>query len=239
MPSLLELVLEANGGDRFKTKSTVTARVTYGGSFWSVKGQPTFAGTELVEARTQTQWIRHQNEITGRRVTFDQPDDRITVADGRGGSPIVLKSPRRSLDSYTFRSQWKPAQMAFFRSYATWHYLLEPFVFMFAGVSTREISSHVEHGVEWRGLSVTFPETLETHNRTQFYYFDSDWHLRRMDVQPEVIDASPTTHYIYDEIDVDGITLPTRRNVYVRRADRSPDMSRTPVTVKLSDIKFT
>lgn len=238
MPSLLGLVLEANGGARFASMSTVTARVSFGGSFWGVKGQPTFAGTELVEAKTRTQWIRQTSEASGRQITFDQSENRVSVMEHDGSVIEILEDPRRSLDGYTTRTAWSVGQTAYFRSYATWHYLLEPFVFAFPGVTTREIAPHAEHGEVWRGLSVTYPEGLDTHNRTQLYYFDREGHLRRMDVQPEVNDASPTTHYIYDQMVVDGITLPTKRRVYIRRADRSPDTSRTPVTVDLSDIRF-
>ena len=123
--------------------------------------------------------------------------------------------------------------MAYFRSYATWHYLVEPFVFAFPGVITREIEARIEDGETWRGLSVTFADDLDTHNRTQFYYFNDAGHLRRMDYQPEVNDFSPTAHYVREETEVDGVTVPTKRHVHIRNQDRSADLSWIPITLEL------
>jgi len=238
MPSLLDMILEANGAARFASVSRITARVEYGGSFWGIKGHPGFVGTAIVEASTREQWIRQTDVASGRQMTFDKSRNRVEVVARNGDVIDELHNPRRTFDGYTQRSAWSIGQTAYFRSYATWLYLVEPFVFAFPGTTSGEIAPHVEHGERWRGLSVTFPATLDTHNRTQLYYFDDSCHLRRTDLQPEVNDFSSTTHYIHDQVEIDGITLPTRRRVHLRRGDRSPDTTRTPVTVDLSDIRF-
>ena len=239
MPALLELVLEANGAARFASVTKIIARVEYGGTFWAVKGQPSFVGTAIVEASAREQWIRQTDVAGGRQIIFDKSRNRITVTERNGDLIEELHTPRRTFDGYTQRSAWSVGQAAYFRSYATWHYLVEPFVFAFPGTTSSEIAPHAEHGERWRGLSVTFPPAVDTHNQTQLYYFDDSYHLRRTDLQPEVNDFSPTTHYIHDQIEIDGITLPTRRRVHLRRPDRSPDTTRTPVTVDLDDIRFT
>ena len=66
MPSLLDLVLEANGAARFASVSKVSARVEYGGTVWEVKGHPMFEGTAIVEARAHEQWIRQTNIVGGQ-----------------------------------------------------------------------------------------------------------------------------------------------------------------------------
>ena len=238
MPSLLDMILEANGAARFASVSRITARVEYGGSFWGIKGHPSFVGTAIVEASAREQWIRQTDVASGRQITFDKSRNRVAVVARNGDVIDELHNPRRTFDGYTQRSAWSIGQTAYFRSYATWLYLVEPFVFAFPGTTSGEIAPHVEHGERWRGLSVTFPVTLDTHNQTQLYYFDDSCHLRRTDLQPEVNDFSSTTHYIHDQVEIDGITLPTRRRVHLRRGDRSPDTTRTPVTVDLSDIHF-
>ena len=239
MPALLEQVLEANGAARFASVSKIFARVEYGGSFWAVKGQPSFVGTAIVEARAREQWIRQTDVAGGRQIIFDKSRNRITVMERNGDVIEELDTPRRTFDGYTQRSACTVGQAAYFRSYATWHYLVEPFVFALPGTTSSEIAPHAEHGERWRGLSVTFPPAVDTHNQTQLYYFDDSYHLRRTDLQPEVNDFSPTTHYIHDQVEIDGITLPTRRRVHLRRPDRSPDTTRTPVTVDLDEIHFT
>lgn len=239
MPSLLESVLEANGAARFAAVSTITARVEYGGTFWGIKGHPSFLGTAIVEANAHEQWIRQTNVAGGLQIIFDKSRNRISVMDRNGDVIEELPNPRRTFDGYTQRSVWSVGQTAYFRSYSTWHYLVEPFVFAFPGTTSGEIAPHAEHGERWRGLSVTFPASVDAHNQTQLYYFDDAYRLRRTDLQPEVNDFSPTTQYVHDQVEIDGITLPTKRRVHLRRADRSPDTTRTPVTVDLSDIHFT
>ncbi|MGW4928649.1 hypothetical protein ACWEOH_05780 [Agromyces sp. NPDC004153] len=238
MPSLLELVLEANGAARFASVSKITATVEYGGSFWTVKGHPSFAATAIVEASAHEQWIRQTDVAGGRQMIFDKSPDLVTVIDRNGDLIEELHRPRRTFDGYTQRSPWSLAQMAYFRCYTTWHYLVEPFVFAFPGTTSSEIAGHAEHGERWRGLRVTFPAEVDSHNQTQLYYFDEACHLRRTDVQPEVNDFSPTIQYVHDQIEIDGITVPTRRRVHVRRMDRSPDTTRTPLAVDLTDIHF-
>ncbi|MFF2277249.1 hypothetical protein [Agromyces sp. NPDC058126] len=236
MSSLLELVLEANGADRFASLSTITATARYGGSFWEVKGHPDYAGAAVVEARAHEQWIRQTDADGGVQMVFDRAANLITVTESNGDVIEELHDPRRSFDGYTERSVWSEAQMAYFRCYATWLHLVEPFVFAFPGVTSHEIAAHSEHGEIWRGLSVTFPPEVDSHNRTQLYYFDEEYRLRRSDVQPEVDDYTKTTQYVAEHVEIDGITLSTSRRVHLRLPDRSPDTTRTPVTVDLSDI---
>jgi hypothetical protein len=238
MSSLLDLVLEANGAARFASVSKITAAVEYGGTFWDVKGHPSFAGSVIVEASAHEQWIRQTDVVGGRQMIFDKSLNRVTVMERNGSVIEALHNPRRTFGGYTQRSPWSEGQMAYFRCYTTWHYLVEPFVFAFPGTTSGEIAEHAEHGEHWRGLCVTFPAEVESHNQTQLYYFDDAYHLRRTDLQPEVNDYAPTTQYVDDQIEIDGITLPTKRRVHMRRSDRSPDTRRTPLTVDLGDIQF-
>lgn len=238
MPSLLELVLESNGAARFATVSEIAARVDFGGTFWEFKGHPMFSGSAIVEARAQEQWIRQTNVADGLQMVFDRSRNLVTVMDEDGNVIEALENPRRTFDGFTQRSPWSIGQTAYFRCYATWLYLVEPFVFRFPGTTSNEIAGHSEHGEHWRGLRVTFPPEVDSHNQTQLYYFDDAFHLRRTDLQPEVNDFSPATQYVQDPVEIDGITISTTRRVYLRRLDRSPDTRLTPITADLSDIRF-
>ena len=51
-------------------------------------------------------------------------------------------------------------------------------------------------------------------------------------------DFSPTAHYVREETEVDGVTVPTKRHVHIRNQDRSADLSWTPITLDLTDIRF-
>lgn len=84
---------------------------------------------------------------------------------------------------------------------------------------------------------MTFPRSLDTHSRTQLYYFDDHDLLRRMDYQPEVLNSSPAAHYVSGHQAVDGVVVATQRRVHVRGADRSADQSWAAITLDLFDIE--
>jgi hypothetical protein len=239
MDALLKHVLEAGGGvDRWKEVSSFESQIAYGGPFWEFKGQADFVGTDAVEAKVHEQYLRAVQGSTGRVVEYDKKADRVTVTGPEGDLIESLVNPRASFEGYTPDTAWSVAQMAYFRSYATWHYLVEPYLFTYPGVEAHEVEPWVENGETWRGLSVTFPDTIDTHNDTQLYYFDDAGHLRRMDYQPVVNGYSPTAHYVRKEETVDGFVVATQRRIHIRNEDRTPDLSWTPITLDLSNSRF-
>lgn len=239
MNELLEQVLKAHGGlDRYRTVERMSTEIIYEGPFWEFKGHADFAGTEEVVADLHTQKIRSHQPSTGRLVDFEQATGLVTVTNAEGEVVEELKNPRATFEGYTSDSKWSVGQMAYFRSYATHHYLPEPFLFAWPGAVTKEIAPWIENGETWRGLSVTFPSTVDTHNETQKYYFDSDGLLRRMDYQPVVNGYSPTAHYVLDHTTVDGFVVPTRRNIHIRQEDGTPDTSWIPISLELKNISI-
>ena len=188
MNTLLQNVFDAYGGpDRWRGLTTLTGRVTFGGPFWASKGRADFASTDRVEANLQTQRIRFYQEYGDLTIDFDKTVDSIVVSDADGTSVEALDHPRRTFYGLTAASGWSRAQAAYFQAYATSHYLVEPYIFTWDGVETCEIAPWEEDGQSWRGLAVTFPRSLDTHSRTQLYYFDDHDLLRRMDYQAEVL----------------------------------------------------
>ncbi|RSM87401.1 hypothetical protein DMH04_10185 [Kibdelosporangium aridum] len=237
MTDLLTKVLDAHGGlDRYRSVSTITLNVAFGGPFWEFKGHADFVDTGEVEADLHSQKIRHRQLTTGRTIEFDRAQNLVAVTSADGDVIDQLKNPRATFEGYTTESKWSLAQIAYFQSYATWHYLPEPFVFGWEGAVTEEIDPWVENGESWRGLSVTFSKNVDTHNETQKYYFDDEGLLRRMDYQPVVNGFSPTAHYIRQHAKVDGIVVATKRHIHIRQEDGTPDLSWIPITLDLSDI---
>ncbi|MCS5717194.1 hypothetical protein N1027_03485 [Herbiconiux sp. CPCC 205763] len=237
MDALLQAVLDANGGiARWETASTITARIEYGGPFWEFKGQPEFAGHAQVEARVHEEWIRFTQEGSGVVMVYDKNADTVTVSTAEGAVIDSLDHPRATFDGYDSNAPWTQAQMAYFRAYATWHYLVEPLIFTMPGVEAHEIESWNEGDATWRVLSVTFPDTIDTHNATQLYYYDEQLRFRRMDYAPVVNGGSPTAHYIRESIELGGLQVPTKRHIHIRNDDRTPDLSWVPITLDLQDV---
>jgi hypothetical protein len=236
---LLDQILQAHGGaTRWENLTAVTGRVTFGGPFWEFKGHGDFASTESFEADLHSERIRQVDQATGRTIVFDKNKDRVTVTAADGTVLDELTGARATFDGFTPETQWSIAQTAYFRSYATWHYLAEPYLFTWPGVEVEEVEPWTEHGQTWRVLRVTFPESLATHCRTQLYYFDDTYLLRRMDYEPDVNGRTPVAHYIRQARTFDGIVVPTQRHVLTRLDDRTPDLSWIPITLDLDGVKF-
>ncbi|MGW6094641.1 hypothetical protein ACWFRK_09630 [Streptomyces sp. NPDC055157] len=239
MNALLDHVIAQYGGlDRWKNLSAINGQVTFGGPFWEFKGHADFANTVTVEARVQEEYIRQVDETTGRTVVYDKKADRVTVTAADGEILAKLDNPRSSFDGFTPETPWSLAQIAYFRSYATWHYLLEPYLFTWDGAEVKEVEPWTENGETWRVLSVTFSDAVDAHNQTQKYYFNDAYRLRRMDYAPDVNGRPPVAHYIREEETFDGITVPTLRHVLSRNEDMTPDLSWIPITLDVSGVSF-
>jgi hypothetical protein len=239
MSSLLDQVLDANGGhERWRTTRKVRGRITYGGSFWALKGHPDLVGTDVVEADPHRQHIRLCQESTGRIIDFDKDSDLLTVTGPDGRLIEELHAPRSTFDGLTTKSRWGLGQAAYFRGYATWVSLIEPFLFTWPGVESEEVGPWVQNGHAWRGLSVTFPDDIDTHDGTQRYFYNEARHLRRSEYQLAVHGHATATHQV-DRFGIfDGFVVPTLRRIRVQLEDRDADSSWSPVTLETADVRF-
>jgi hypothetical protein len=233
--SLIEQIQKAHGGlRRWRNARIITADIAYGGPFWGFKGVPDFVGTDHVVADVQRQRIRLK-QPSGRVIEFDKHADMVTVTEP-GGAVERLEHPRRSFDGYTAESPWSVAQAGYFRAYATWLYLIEAYVFSYPGVRITEIEPWVENGETWRVLKVTFPKSIDTHNTTQLYYFDSDGSMVRQDYAPVISGSLPTAHYQPERALVDCAVITTEHEIYGRNADRTPDRSLVRISVGVTNL---
>ncbi|MBP2472080.1 hypothetical protein JOF53_000952 [Crossiella equi] len=239
MTDLLTGVLAAHGGlARWRGASTLRATVTSGGPFWASKGHPDFAATDQVEARLQEQHLRVTSSASGRVFVYSKKEDRVSVTEADGTVVAELDNPRATFAGYTRDTEWSVAQLAYFRGYALSHYFLEPYAFSWAGASAQEVDPWEEDGERWRVLSVTFPDSVDSHSRVQRYYFDSESLLRRMDYAPDVNGKSPVAHYVSGHQSVGGLVVPTQRRVHLRKEDGTADRSWLPISVDIRDVEI-
>ena len=127
-------------------------------------------------------------------------------------------NPRETLYvDHTLQTPWEDLQILYFSGYALWNYFMAPFYFTWPGFETRELEPHVENDQTWRVLEVTYPDAFPTHCKTQRYYYDSNFQLRRLDYSVDVIPGSGAAHYAFDEEAVDGLMIPKLRRVLSNR----------------------
>jgi hypothetical protein len=64
------------------------------------------------------------------------------------------------------------------------------------------------------GLQARFPDTFASHSQLQEFLFGSDFLLRRHDYRVDVAGGFAAIQCVYDTVEADGITLPSKRRAY-------------------------
>ena len=119
---------------------------------------------------------------SGYRGVFEGTGVRIETEDGR----VVQRreNAREVCVSHKFR--WDDLDLLYFKGYAQWSYLTEPFYLLMPGFEFREAEPGREGTETWRKLDVIFPSGFPTHSRAQSFYFDEKGDLRRHDYFADV-----------------------------------------------------
>jgi hypothetical protein len=238
MHDLLALAVNAHGGmGRWEAISRFRAAASITGAVWATKGKPGLLHDVVLEGETRDQRLK----ITpfpwpGRYATWEpfrqtiETDDGMLVAERR--------DPAASFVGLTRQSPWDDFHVAYFAGEANWNYFVSPFLFARPDFAVEELEPRHEDGQTWRPLVVTYPGTIVTHCRQQTYYFDDAGLLRRLDYAVDILGGDSVVHYPSDYREFDGIMVPTRRRVYVRNPDGSPQRDAVTVAIDVTDVSF-
>jgi hypothetical protein len=238
MNGLLKLAIEGHGGlrrweqlSRFRVAASIT------GAIWALKGQPGLLDGVVLACETRDQRLT----ITpfprpGQYATWEPYRQTIETADG------VLVAERRdpaaSFAGTTRSAPWDELQAAYFASEANWNYFVAPFIFARVDFETEENGTWSEDGQTWRRLLVTYPDTIVAHHRQQTYYFDHEGLLRRLDYSVDILGGGPAVNYPSRYREFDGIMVPTRRRIYVRRPDGTPVPEPASIAIDITNVAF-
>lgn len=234
LPPLLAEALDAHGGtDRWRNHRGMASTIRTSGELWALKGVPILAEPRRAASDFHRQWTKVTPFGEAGWELHWEPDHlEIRSSDGS-----VMASRDRGREEFdrSDGGQWDPLNLAYFNGYAMWTYHAVPFAFANSGYVAREIESIADRGQLLHGVEVRFPDQVHSHSREQQFYFGSDGLLRRHDYRVEVWDDKPAAHYLSDYVDVGGLKYPTRRRVYLRNADGTPQPDLTLVSIDLED----
>ncbi len=229
MHELINLAVEAQGGlDRWRKFNTVTAHLVVGGVLWEQKGHGGVIDEVDVEVNLLEQKTSH---IPGPAWHTAYTPHRIAIETGNG-EVEELYNPRSSYAGHAWETHWSNLQLAYFTGYATWNYFNTPFLFTRPGFQITETEPWQENGRTWRRLNVEWPRDIHTHSREQVLYIDGAGWIRRLDYRVEVAGNVAAAHYLSDYRTVSGITLATKRVVYLLGQDNKPRLD-APVVVSI------
>jgi hypothetical protein len=239
MNDLLEFTINAHGGlENFNKFETVTARLMCDGVLWSMVGHPGSVDDIYVTSHTNKQFTSHRPFLNKDWHTAFTPK-HVAIKNSKGEVVEELSNPRDSFTGYTTETPWSQLQLAYFTGYAMWTYFNAPFNFGDAGYKVKELEPWEENGEVFRRLQVTFPEEVATHSPVQTFYIDKDGLIKRHDYNVDIAGGATAAHYLSNYIDVQGIKIATKREVYVRLEDNTPLFPEPLlVSIDLSEISF-
>jgi hypothetical protein len=218
MNELLDEVLAAHGGERWRSISAITAQGRLEGLL-----PRRFAGNKLANFTFQVQVAEQHTVIrdfpkAGERAVFDRGDVRIETDDGE--QLDARTDPRAAffgLSGIRRNLHWDPLDVAYFAGYASWNYLTAPLLLTRDDITVTEGEPWQESGQRWRRLQATFPPEIDTHCRQQTFYVDADGLIRRHDFVAEPVGSwARAALYCDRHRQFDGLTFPTRRRVLPR-----------------------
>lgn len=234
MSGILDRVLAAHGGDRWRELTTISATRTFGGAFWGLKQVAGVAehGRFTVDVQREHTSLA---EFGAPDLRTDFTPDRVAIL--RGEEVLEeLRDPRASFAGHELTTPWTRLQLAYFTGYAMWTYNTEPWSFTLPGVEVGEAEPWHEGGETWTRFTVVYPPHLATHTPVQRLYADRDGVLRRRDYEVDIAGGSPSVEYMTGQVEVDGIVLPTDRAIYVRDDQGAAVRDPLIVSIHIKDI---
>lgn len=222
MNNLLDFVINAHGGlDNWRKFRKVSARLNVGGLTWVNKQQPDILKNTYVTVDTTKQFVSYQ-QIGNAEWHTSFLANRVAIESADGEIIEELLNPRQSFSEHGLATPWTKLQTFYFASYAIWTYFNAPFNFAEPGYQVKEIEPWEENNEHWRRLQVIFPQSVATHNPTQTFYIDREGLIRRHDYNVEIVANASSCHYLDNYVEIQGIKIPTKRRVYIRKADNNP-----------------
>jgi hypothetical protein len=227
--------IDAHGGlERWGAIEEIVLRASAGGTSLSVKHQgEAIRNLQAHISPTRQYVVFDPYPEQGKRGIFDEGAVRI---ESDRGQVIAARSEARSaFRGLRHQVWWDKLDALYFCGYALWTYLTLPFTLAEPGYEVRELEPWEEGGEIWQRIGVRFPSEIHTHCREQILYFDQNGLVRRHDYTTEVFGSwAKAAHYPSDHRTFDGVVVPTRRRVFLRRRNNRP---LTAVTLIWVDIE--
>jgi hypothetical protein len=174
---------------------------------------------------------------TGRHSEFIGDEEvRITAADGQ----VLVSRHRARTAMRQLRRQlyWDALDFTYFGGYATWNYLVTPFVFLRDDFHFEALEPLATDSPYRQRLRVRYPADLPTHCRKQTFYFDRDCLLRRLDYTAEVVSRwARAAHLCENYQDFDGFKVPTQRRVLPLFIGRRPLSGPVIVAIDIHELR--
>ena len=211
---IVEKVFQAHGGaGRWKNLAAVEAVISVRGFLFKAKRRPVL---DRVRVRASTRepnftfydYLQpgHTGELRG--------DEEVRITGLKNEVLSSRRRPRSAIQGLRRQLYWDALDFIYFGGYATWNYLVTPFIFLRGGFQFEKLAPLTADPDSGVRLQVIFPDDLPTHCKRQIFYFDRNYLLRRLDYTAEVVSRwAHAAHICEDYQSFDGLKVPTKRRV--------------------------
>jgi hypothetical protein len=235
---LIEEVLDAHGGmEYWSTLGALEAEISASGFLFTAKRRPVLDRVRVRASTREPGFTFFDFPAPGQTAELIGDEEvRITGTDGK----IVASRPhpRSAFFGPHKRLFWDPLDFIYFGGYATWNYLMTPFLFLRNGFEFQELEPVPGPSGPWSRLRVTFPRDIPAHCRTQVFAFDGQRLLRRLDYTAEVVGSWARAAHLCDGYREFGrLKAPTRRRVRPLIVGNRPMPWPTLVALDIHDIR--
>ena len=230
---LLELAVSAAGGlERWRKVRELKAIVSSGGLAYLSRLRGAKRHLTVGVSPTEPRAVFTPFPAQGCRGVFDRAGVRIETEDGR-----VVQHRKNPREACVTHRVWDDLDILYFKGYAQWSYLNEPFYLLMPGFEVSEGKPCREGEETWRKLDVVFPSGFPAHSGEQSFYFDERGDLRRHDYAAEVFGGKASAHYHECYREYAGFRVATRRRVYSKAANGKPRRFLTLIWIELEDFQ--
>jgi len=211
---VMEKIYEAHGGiSPWRKLEAVEAVISVRGFLFKAKRRPILSRVRVRAAVRKPEFIFYDYPSPGRNSVF-LGNEEVHITDSGHQVLVNRQQPRAAIRGLRRQLYWDALDFTYFGGYATWNYLVTPFLFSsdeFKIDMLEPRSTDPDYPVR---LQVEFPPDFPTHCRKQIFYFDRDFLLRRLDYTAEVVSRfARAAHICEDYHEFDGLKFPTKRRV--------------------------
>jgi hypothetical protein len=238
MKIFLKEIIEAHGGiERWQRLEALEAEISVWGLLFKTKRIPVL---NRAKVRASTRYPHFtffdfpQVGQTGELIR----NDAVRILDSDGQELARRVHPRSAFRGSDRWFKWDRLDFIYFGGYATWNYLISPFLFLREGFEFEKMEAMEITSAYWSRLRVTFPNNIPTHCRTQVFYFDHNRLLRRLDYTAEVVSRwAHAAHHCGHYQNFDGLMIPTKRRVRPIFFGAKPLPGPTLVAIDIHDVR--
>lgn len=232
-------IIAAHGGaSRWNQLQAVEAVISVWGFLFKAKRRPVLRRVRVRAAAREPKFTFFDYPRTGRNSEFIG-NEEVRITDGDHQTLVSRRNPRDEFRRPRRLLYWDALDFTYFGGYATWNYLVTPFLFMRDDLQIEQLqptSAGPDYPLK---LLVEFPPHLPTHCNRQIFYFDSDYLLRRLDYTAEVVGRwARAAHTCDDFRDFGGLKFPTKRRVLPLLMGSKPLAAPVIVAIDIHDVQL-